>query len=167
MLASCTLNFDEQTDQVYNAAAGVNDRSGEVDVLNALVVASTTGSGTVVATLVNNDQTHSDSLRSIAGSGADASLTVTPGGPTDIAANGLLNLATDGRNFISGPEVKLGRNVRITFSFDRAKAITLTVPVVGNTAEYAGVALPSASASSSTDVSPSASPASSSATPKP
>ena len=63
-----------QTDQVYNPAAGVDDRSGSVDVLNALVVSGSDGSGTVIASLVNNDQTHSDSLRSVAGAGADSSL---------------------------------------------------------------------------------------------
>lgn len=149
VLASCTVNFGEQTDKVYNVAAGVSDRSGEVDVLNALVVSSETGSGTVVATLVNNDQTQADSLKGISGAGADSSLTVTPGGPTDIAANGLLNLATDGSNFISGSKVEPGRDVRVTFTFERAKAVTMTIPVVGDTPDYAGVTLPSSSASSS------------------
>ena len=149
VLASCTVNFGEQTDKVYNVAAGVSDRSGEVDVLNALVVSSGTGSGTVVATLVNNDQTRADSLKGISGAGADASLTVTPGGPTAIAANGLLNLATDGSNFISGPKVRPGRDVRVTFTFERAKAVTMTIPVVANTPDYAGVTLPSSSASPS------------------
>ena len=99
------MNFGAQTDQVYNPAAGVDDRAGSVDVLNALIVSGTDGSGTVIATLVNNDQTHADSLRGVAGAGADSSLQVTPGGTTAIPADGLLNLATDGHVAVRGDRV--------------------------------------------------------------
>jgi hypothetical protein len=164
VLSSCTVNFNEQTDQVYNPSAGVDDRSGQVDVLNALVVSGGEGSGTVVATLVNNDQTRADKLRSVSGSGADASLKVTPGGATNIAAGGLLNLATDGRIVVRGDQVKPGGTVSLTFSFERAKAITVDAPVLPNTGAYADVRVPSASSSATTapsaSTSPSASPSS-------
>ena len=58
VLSSCGVGFGAQTDQVYNPAAGVDVHSGSVDVLNALIVSGTDGSGTVIATLVNNDQVH-------------------------------------------------------------------------------------------------------------
>jgi hypothetical protein len=45
-LSSCSVSFGAQTDQVYNPSAGVDDRSGSVDVLNALVVSGAAGSGT-------------------------------------------------------------------------------------------------------------------------
>ena len=63
VMSSCGVNFDAQTDQVYNPAVGVNDRSGSVDVLNALIVSKAPGSGTVVATLVNNDEERADESR--------------------------------------------------------------------------------------------------------
>ncbi len=170
VLSSCTVNFGAQTDQVYTPATGVNDRSGQVDVLNALVVSAGTGSGTVIATLVNNDQTRADRLRGITGAGADASVTVTPGGPTAIPAGGLLNLATAGRIVARGPQVVPGGIVTLRFAFDRAKAVTLDVPVVANTGAYADVPVPSSTAgatpsgppspSASTSASPSASPSS-------
>ena len=141
-LSSCTVNFGEQTDKVYNPSAGVDDRSGSVDVLNALVVSGTTGSGAVIATLVNNDQQRPDALRGVAGSGSDASLKVTPGGATTIPAGGLLNLATDGRIAIRGARVAPGNFVTITFTFARAQAITVQAPVVANSSEYAGVKVP-------------------------
>jgi hypothetical protein len=162
VLSSCTVNFDAQTDQVYNPSAGVDDRSGEVDVLNALVVSGGEGSGTVVATLVNNDQARADKLRSVSGAGADASVKVTPGGDTDIANGGLLNLAEDGRIVVRGEQVVPGGIVTLRFTFDRAKAITVDAPVVPNTGAYADVRVPSSSSSStpSTSSSPSASPSS-------
>jgi hypothetical protein len=143
VMSSCGVNFGAQTDQVYNPAVGVNDRGGSVDVLNALVVSGKPGSGTVVATLVNNDPRHSDSLRGVAGAGKDTSLAVQVGGPTRIPAGGLLNLATDGGVTARGRQIVPGRFVGITFSFDRGKAVTVQVPVVSaSDPDYAGIKTP-------------------------
>lgn len=142
-LSSCGGNFNQQTNQIYNPAEGVDDRSGRVDVLNALVVSTENGSGTVVATLVNNDLDRDDSLKSIAGAGSDSNLEVTPGGPTAIPAGGLLNLAERGRNFVEGERIRAGYFVNITFTFDRGKAITVNAPVVnGAEPEYTSVPQP-------------------------
>jgi hypothetical protein len=144
LVSSCSGNFGEQTDKPYNPAAGTDDRSGQVDVLNALVVSGTDGSGTVIASLVNNDQTHGDQLTNVAGAGRDAGLTVTPGGPTTIPAAGMLNLATKGRITARGKRVVPGNFVEITFSFSRASSVTMGVPVVSaDNPDYAGVKVPS------------------------
>ncbi|MDX6300411.1 MAG: hypothetical protein QOF53_1625 [Nocardioidaceae bacterium] len=144
VLSSCTVNFGEQTDQPYNPSAGVDDRTGEVDVLNALVVSGAKGSGTVIATLVNNNQTKSDSLRGVSGAGSDSSVKVTPGGKTTIPPGGLLNLANDGRVFVRGARVVPGNFVSLTFTFQRARAITVDVPVLNANSStiYSGVTLP-------------------------
>jgi len=144
-LSSCGVSFGAQTDQVYNPSVGVDDRSGQVDVLNALIVSGTNGSGTVVATLVNNDQQTDDTLKGVSGAGKDAGMTVKPGGDTTIPAGGLLNLATKGAVTIHGQRVVPGNFVTITFSFDRAQSVTLDVPVVSHSnPDYAGVKVPSA-----------------------
>jgi hypothetical protein len=144
VVSSCGVGFNEQTDQVYNPAAGVDDRSGSVNVLNALVVSGTDGSGTVIASLVNEDQTHSDTLQGVAGAGSDSSLKVTPGGSTTIPAGGVLNLATQGKIFVRGTRVVPGNLVEITFSFDRARSVTLKAPVVSHDDPvYADVQVPS------------------------
>ena len=143
VMSSCGVNFDAQTDQVYNPAVGVNDRGGEVDVLNALVVSGSAGSVTVVATLVNNDQQNADTLRGVAGAGQDTSLNVQVGGPTRIPAGGVLNLATQGAIAVRGRQVLPGRFVEITFSFDRGKAATVDIPVVSSSnPDYAGIKTP-------------------------
>ena len=144
-LSSCGVSFGAQTDQVYNPSVGVDDRSGQVDVLNALIVSGTDGSGTVVATLVNNDQQTDDTLKGVSGAGKDAGMTVKPGGDTTIPAGGLLNLATKGAVTIRGQRVVPGNFVTITFSFDRAQSVTVDVPVVSHSnPDYAGVKVPSA-----------------------
>jgi len=55
-LSACGVSFGAQTDQVYNPSVGVDDRSGAVDVLNALVVSGANGSGTVVALSLRGGQ---------------------------------------------------------------------------------------------------------------
>ena len=146
VLSSCGVSFGAQTDQVYNPSVGTDDRSGDVDVLNALIVSGTNGSGTVIATLVDNDQQNADTLKGVAGAGADASATVKVSGDTTIPAGGVLNLADDSGISITAKRVVPGNFVRITFSFDRAEAITVDVPVV-NAAnpDYSGVKVPSGS----------------------
>src|SRR3546814_14018682 len=49
-LSSCSF----ATDKVYTPGPGANDRSERVDVLNAVIVATKAGSGTLVPSLVNN-----------------------------------------------------------------------------------------------------------------
>lgn len=144
VLSSCGVTFGAQTDQVYNPSVGVDDHSGSVDVLNALVVSGTDGSGTVVATLVNNDPQNADTLRGVSGAGPDANLTIQPGGATAIPADGLLNLARDGRITVRGKRVVPGNFVKITFSFDRGQAVTLDAPVVSSSnPAYKDVKVPS------------------------
>ena len=146
VLSSCGARFGAQTDQVYNPAVGVDDRSGSVDVINALVVSGADGSGTVVATLVNNDQQDDDTLRTVSGAGDDAGLTVTVAGETAIPAGGLLNLATDGRASIRGERVVPGNFVELSFSFDRGAAVKVDTPVVSSSnPAYEDIEVPSGS----------------------
>jgi hypothetical protein len=143
VLSSCGAGFDAQTNQVYNPSAGVDDRSGQVDLTNVLVVSGASGSGTVIANLVNNDRVNPDALKSVTGAGADSTLKITPGGATAIPPDGMLNLASEGTIFVSGEKVKPGYYVELTFTFDRAAPATLDVPVVSTSVgEYDSVTLP-------------------------
>jgi hypothetical protein len=145
VLSSCGVNFGEQTDQVYNPSDGTDNRTGQVDVLNALIVSHKKGSGTVVAGLVNNDQVHPDHLVGVTGVGPDRSAQVTLGGPTTVPAGGLLNLAKKGAVQIKGPQVSPGNFVTVSFSFAHAKSVTLELPVFRRTGFYTQVPLPQTS----------------------
>lgn len=155
LLASC--GFDRPTDKVYNPGVGVNDRSGQVNVLHALIVSGEEGSGTVVASLVNSNGTQDDALTRIAGSGEDSSVSVTLNGSVDIPADGATQLAEEGIT-AEGQSVKSGTFVELTFSFERGENVTLQVPVVANRGDFAEVPLPgsgSPSNSPSEEASPS------------
>ncbi|MBO9521763.1 MAG: hypothetical protein J7518_09520 [Nocardioidaceae bacterium] len=146
-LAAC--GFGAQTDQVYQAATGVNDRSGDIDVLNALIVSGEDGSGTLAVTLVNNSQTQKDALTGVTGEGVtvDAKKVTVP-------VDGLVNLAESGDVSVDGDGVAAGKFVTLTLTFENGQATTVTVPVVTDEGDYADVPLPKAKPSD--DASPAA-----------
>lgn len=140
-LGAC--GFSAQTDQVYQAATGVNDRSGTVEILNAQIVSATDGAGTFIATLDNTDAKQADRLVSVTASG----LTAKSKGVA-IPADGVANLAEPAESgnpvqvAVSGAKVKAGGWVRLTLVFESGQSTTILVPVVENTEDYHDVPLP-------------------------
>ncbi len=135
-LGTASCGFDAPTDQIYNPAVGVSDQSGEVDVLNVVIVSAEDGSGTLVASFANNDTENDDALSGVTGEGAEVQVE----GDTEIPAAGFLNLS-DGSLQVTGEGVTPGATVGLTFGFDRAEPITLQAPVVEQSSEgpYADV----------------------------
>jgi len=160
LLAACGTNFGAQTDKVYTPADGVSNRDGMVDVLNALVVSDTPGSGRLIGGLANNDTSTDDQLTGVAGAGNSQGLTVSlAGGDTTIPAGGLLQLANpDAANVqVEGDpsELYAGAFARVTFSFEHADPVTVNVPVLTPGENYGDVELtPSESPSASPSESP-------------
>ena len=146
-LAACGVSFGAQTDQPYTPSDGVSARGGEVDVLNALIVSDTPGTGRLIAGLSNENTSASDTLTGVRGAGEDQSVTFSPaGGSTTIPAGGLLQLADpDAANVVvkGSPDlVKAGAFVRLTISFQNAQEATLNVPVLEPDETYSDVQLP-------------------------
>jgi len=137
-LTAC--GFNEQTDQVYQAAVGVNDRSDDVYVLNALIVSGTDGSGTFAGTLVNTDTTADDKLDSVSGPGVTASQTTV-----DVPAGDNVPLGDSGDVTLDGAGIVPGKFVQVTLGFSSGQTTTMKVPVVAAAGDYADVPLPTAS----------------------
>jgi hypothetical protein len=140
VLTAC--GFSEQTDQVYQPAVGVNDRSGQIDILNALIVSGEDGSGTFAGTLVNKNTTESDTLDSVTGPGITSSRR-----SVEIPAGGNALLADTGRVTVTGTGIEPGKFVELTLGFASGQSTTVKVPVVAAEGDYAEVPLPSASPS--------------------
>jgi hypothetical protein len=138
VLTAC--GFNAQTDQVYQPAVGVNDRSGAIDILNALVVSGTDGSGTFAGTLVNKDQTQADTLESVSGSGITASRRTV-----EVPAGEAVPLADSGAVTVKGSRIVPGTWVTLTFAFSSGQSTTIKVPVVEAAGDYSDVPLPSSS----------------------
>lgn len=139
--------FDVATDQVYTPAVGTNDRSGTVDVLNALIVADGSGQGVFVAGLSNNDQDRPDELTGIQVEGAEVAVTE----PVEILQGGYVNLATiDQPIVVTGDELESGRFVMAQLQFGGAEAITMRVPIVADEGPYADITVPAEPSPSAT-----------------
>ena len=163
VLSSCGVSFDAQTDQVYQPADGVNSRSGTVDVLNALIVSETAGTGRLIAGLNNGDTQEDDTLTGVEGVEESADVEVTLGdGDTTIPAGGLLQLADDDAAHVTvtGDEEAIvpGSFVRLTFTFQNGEEATVNVPVLGAGETYSDLDLEPAASPSSPTESPSATP---------
>lgn len=130
-MSACGIGFDQQTDKVYQAGTGVDDRSGQVFVLNAAVVSSTAGAGTFAGTLVNSNTQTADALVAVAGGTVSA--------PIELPANGEVNLATTGTVKVTNPTIKAGDYVQITLQFRSGQTTTIKVPVVAHEGIYASV----------------------------
>ena len=141
VLASC--GFNEPTDRVYTPGVGVNERSGTVDVLHALVVSGADGSGTVIAGLSNNDQEEGDALTRNSGSGEDSGLTVTLDGPVEIDRGASVQLVDETEAAVEGESITPGAFVQLTFDFERGESVTVEVPVVARRGDYAEIPVPS------------------------
>jgi hypothetical protein len=122
---------------VYIPADGANNRTGEVAVLNAVVVSAVDGYGTLVTTFVDQQTEKADLVSNITG----AQDTVTGKFPA-IPAGGHVNLADLPPIFVNGPDVAAGGYVTLTFDFASAGPVTMDVPVVAPTGEWASIQLP-------------------------
>ena len=139
LLTAC--GFSEQTDQVYQPAVGSNDRSGSVDILDAVIVTGTDGSGTFAGTLVSKES-KADHLDSVSGPG------ITSGRVNvEVPAYGTALLADTGAVSLEGSDITPGNIVDLTFSFASGQTTTMKVPVVAASGDFTGVPLPSPSAS--------------------
>jgi len=152
VLASCsfgTSNFDAQTNQFYTPAEGVTERSGGVDVLNALVVAEDSGRGRFIAGLVNNSDTTDDALTQVQGSGDYSDIQGSLTTPIDVAADSFVQLADKGVEpvVLTGDQIAPGRFVEVTITFQQADAVTVQLPVVRAEDDFADIKIPSEEAS--------------------
>jgi hypothetical protein len=150
-LSAC--GFDYATDRVNNVTAGVDYRDGTVDILNAVVVAKQANSGTFIATFVNSSPTRTISLQSA--SGDNTAISNVDSTSFTLQPNSLLNLA-DGKGMAVSGTFALGQFVNISFQFDDGETANLSVPVVADDGQWAG--LDTSTPSPSTSASPSTSP---------
>jgi hypothetical protein len=157
LIATATLTgcgFDYPTDRINNITAGVDYRDGSVEILNAAVVAKQPNSGTFIATFVNGSSSKTIALKSVTGD--NTAITNVQATPFSLAPGTLRNLATEGGFPVSGT-FALGQFVNLTLSFDDGEVANMSVPVVADDGQWAGLdtSTPSAEPSESPSESPS------------
>ena len=156
LLSGCTEDY--ATTYLYTPAAGVNDRTGTVDVLNAAIVSTDGGSGTFIASLANQSTSDEAALEGITGVNPDngSPLRFTLRRPVELLPQGFVNLANgvagiDASRGTAGAEVvessrirvrgdfELGDFVQVDLTFADGTTKELQVPVLPNNDEYAGI----------------------------
>lgn len=142
LVGGCGSNFDAQTNQVYQPAVGTNSRDGDVYALNMLVVAEG-DAGTLVGALLNR-AVEEDTLMAVEGSaGGQAALTAElPSDGLQLAPQRLAQLVEDGPVDLTGAEMAAGSILEVTLRFANAAPITMRVPVVAPTGDYASIPVP-------------------------
>ena len=124
-LSACGFNYP--TDRINNLTAGVNDRNGTVEVLNAVVVSKKDGSGTFVAGFANNDQTQQVQVTGM--SSTSSTVTSVEAKKFGIPPNGFVNLANGGGVLVTGTFTR-GDFVNMTITYDNGETTSIGVPVV-------------------------------------
>jgi copper(I)-binding protein len=148
LVAGCSASFDAQTNQIYQPAVGSNNRDGDVYVLNALVVTDGTGLGTISAGLVN-EVTRDDALVAVS---PDSSAGKRVQGMilthrVRLPSLQLVQLSDAGHVILSAARpLNVGGWITVTFTFRNAAPVTLDLPIVMNTGDFARVPVPTPSA---------------------
>jgi hypothetical protein len=135
-LGAC--GFDPATNRVYTPAAGVNHRDTTVDVLGAVIVSAEEGSGTFVASFVNNSLEEAATVQTIAAQ-ADTGAQVPDFQPIEVPPNTLVNLAEDDQGVAVEGEFAAGDVLPMVVELSGGELIEIDVPVVPNCGAYEGI----------------------------
>ena len=140
LLSACDITgMNAATNREYTPAAGANARDAAVDVLGAVIVSDQAGSGTFVATFVNNSATSAATVDSLTAAAGTPELKVGEFSSIDVPARGLVNLADDDQGIAVTGDFEAGRFVRVTIGLGDADQVTLNVPVVPDDHEFDGL----------------------------
>jgi copper(I)-binding protein len=137
VLTGCGAGFNATAVQPYSASDGVEANSGDVRVINALVVASPSiTSGVISATIVNRG-TRPDTLTGVSSPNGSVHFsgptTLGPGLATTLGAN------TQSTATITGLTRLAGESITVRLTFRRAHPVTLNTVVVAAGGPYASM----------------------------
>lgn len=129
-VSACGTNFEAQTNQVYQAAAGANHNTGQVKLLNVLVVDNSDDTGTLSASLLNKVD-EDDTISGVTGTNTEGdAIDVELVEPVELPAHELVLTGEEAQVVVSSDDLTPGRYVTLTFQFEDAAPVEIDVPVV-------------------------------------
>jgi hypothetical protein len=134
LATGCAAGLHAQTLEPYSPADGVVANSGDIRVLNALVVADGTGGGVISLTIVNRGN-RDNSLTDITSPDGTVDLTGTRDLPAGHAVR--FGAATEPSATIADLTEKAGQTITLTLTFARVEPITLDTVVLPAKGAYA------------------------------
>ena len=150
-ISGCAAQFGAQTQAVYQPAVGSDDRSGDVFVLNAIVLGDGQGNGTLVTTLINQtsptDFLTGVTAKVLGGGGVDVgalppvSSTVAnaPSTGLELPTHTAVKLPDDGLVQLHSADLMPGGYLTLTLTFKEAAPLDVDVPVVAESSTYDGI----------------------------
>ena len=143
VLTGCSRGFDAEVLHVYDAAVGVNDRSSDVYVLNALVVHNGDGSGTLSVSLLDKsgegDQLVAVEAATAEGEPIEVALNADP---LELCGEQLAIVGSNAEVTLSGDNFAAGDMVELVFGFRDAQPVRMQVPVVSRDNNTEGIGDP-------------------------
>jgi len=134
LLGGCSAGFDATSTKPYAPADGVIASSGDLRVLNALVVVAEGGDEGLVSMTVVNRGTQDDRVTGI----TTPSGSVAVDGDTRLPAGGSLTFGAAGTTAtVSGLAKAPGQAIELRVAFARAEPVLLRTVVVPAVGEYA------------------------------
>jgi hypothetical protein len=135
LATGCAAGLSAQTIKPYSPADGVTGDSGDIRVLNALVVADATGTTGVVSLTIVNRGNQDNSLTDITSPDGNVDLTGTRDLPAGQAVR--FGATTEPSATISDLTSKPGENITLVLTFARAEPLRLHTIVLPATGAYA------------------------------
>lgn len=141
-ISACGTNFEAQTNQAYQAAAGSNERAAGVDILNMLAVENADGTATVSATVLNKSG-GDDSITAVSATdeeGDDVDVELSQ--PVALPDGKSVMLGEEPEIVISDEDLSAGYYTTLTLQFDSIAPVQIQIPVVdrGDEGTYDGIA---------------------------
>lgn len=135
LLTGCSTGFNATSSEPYAPSDGVQAVSGDIRVLNALVVAGSAGTTGVVGTTIANTGDRDDRLTDITSPDG----TIVLSGSRDLPAGDAVALGagTDPSATVTGLTKAVGEQITLRFSFARAEPVTVHTVVLAATGYYA------------------------------
>lgn len=146
LLAACSQGFNAATLKQYSPSDGALVDSGDLQLQNVLVVASTSATAGVVSTVIANNGDQRDRLTGLTSPDGQVDLT----GSGTVPAHGALPMGADTGTSatITGLKKLAGETITLRFTFRRADPVTVQTVVVTASGPYASITpAPSPSAS--------------------
>jgi hypothetical protein len=137
LLSGCGAGFDATSAKAYAPSDGIMADTGDLRILNALVVASASYSSGVVVATIANDGTKADKLTSMTSPDGTVDLTgdgtIPAGGAVSLSAGSELSAT------ISSLTSLPGETITLHLRFSRADPVTIHTIVVPSTGPYATI----------------------------
>lgn len=140
-LAGCASNFGSQVQQPYTPGIGVYDKGGTAQGFNMVIVADGEGSGTLVATLLNQGEGTDRLVGVQVQAEGDRSVTAKLAGEIELPSEQLVQVHEEQAVTFSGEGMRPGFFVEVTLEFANAEPIERRMPIESDTGPYSDIVI--------------------------